>query len=201
MKKFILSLAVGLFSMLLSNVVCAEIEIVFGTLELGGLMDYDECPKTGRSYSPRTENICYEKLSSTKTNSYNEAVDGSVMIRFPFSSKPSIVSGGVVVGQMIEGRLEGLGFNTRGIHNQDEVIAALISRFGSPSSYKKRMAQNNAGASFEVFDAVWSTANLVITYQSATRTFDVGLVNINTQIGQAAQDAALKHLSRDKRPL
>ena len=199
MKKNV-SFAFGLLFLLLSNAVYAESETVFGSLSLGAALDINECPRSGRSYSLRTTDICYEK-SSSRINSSNETADGTVMIRFPFSSTPSIVSGGVVVGQLIDGRLEGIGFNTRGIHNQDLVLEALTNRFGSPSAYKKRMAQNNAGASNEVFDAVWNTGTLVITYQSVTRTFDVGLVNINTKTGQAAQDSALKRLSQDKRPL
>lgn len=104
-----------------------------------------------------------------------------------------------MVGQMIDGKLEGVRFNTRGIHNSDDVLEQLKTKYGAPSKLVPRVLTNGAGVSHNIFDATWKTGGVVVVYLSATKTIDVGFIGIHTikAIEEMRQSGELKN----KRPL
>ena len=183
-----------LISTSMANAIAAG-STVFG-LGLGAPLDLPQCDKRGRNST-----VCWESTSSSRSNQSDLLSNGSVTIRFPIGETPSIVSGGALIGQIIDGNLEGVGFNTRGVNNADFVLAELKNKYGAPSAFVTRVATNGAGVSHKVFDATWRTDGVAVVYQSVTRTFDVGLINIHTLKGAAEQRRQLNELAKDKRPL
>jgi len=174
---------------------------VFG-LPLGSPFVLPECEKkivgSTAFYGP-PKVVCFERI--TNKNDTKPIINDSVLIIFPISDKPSLISGTAVVGLVIDGNLEGIGFNTLGYSNQDLVLLKLKEKYGSPTSLVPKKVQNNFGATFDTFDAVWTLPELHILFQSVASSLSSGLVNIDTIKGRANRDAKIKDLLKEKRPL
>lgn len=159
-----------------------------------------ECKKGVYGYSTGTDYVCFQRLFGREKQS-GQIVTESVRIRFPIADSPSIVRGGELIARIIDGKLEGLGFNTFGIRNADIVLGKLKEKYGDPEVFAPHTVKNALGASFEAFDASWSKINLRVHFQSVSGSLDSGLVQIDTKKGSDDRGKAIKELTKDKRPL
>lgn len=169
---------------------------VFG-FALGEPLNLPECERTSVGYSFVTTVTCF------RSPSFYDSKDEfrTFTILFPSNESPSIVSGGGVLGLVMDRRLEGIGFSTEGVSNQDAVLSALKKKYGEPRVFAPKIVKNRLGASFEAFDAIWETQDLHITFESISSAIDSGVVRIDTRKGKEARDRALKEMLKDRRPL
>jgi hypothetical protein len=172
---------------------------VFG-IPLGQDLSLPECAKASYGYRIGTNQTCVERLFEREKQT-GPILTETVRIRFPIAESPAIVSGGVLIGRVIDGKLEGIGFNTMGTQNADTVLARLREKYGEPKVFQPRVVKNRLGASFDAFDAAWSGQNIEVRFQSVSGSLDSGLVNIDTKKGSDDRSKALKELTKDKRPL
>lgn len=169
---------------------------VFG-LSLGQKLSIPECEKTKYGYSLVIKQACYQSLSAQKA----PVVTGTILIKIPIKEIPGVIKGDTVSGQVVDGNLEAVGFNTRGISDQESALDTLQKKYGKPSAYEPRAVQNQMGATYNVFTAGWEFSELVITFQSVTDTINSGMVNIDTRKGLEYRNGLLKGISKDKRAL
>jgi hypothetical protein len=122
--------------------------------------------------------------------------NGSVRVEFPMSATPSFVSGFAATALVMEGKLEGLMLGTRGVNTQELALDGLTSKFGKPSTLDRRTVQNRMGASFETFDAAWTTSSgLMVTFRAVVGSLDQGVIYVDTfrasdHRAKSARDAA-----------
>lgn len=142
---------------------------VFG-LQIGAELSLPECEqiKIGKAftYSESQQHWCYERINGTGMPLPNEAI----VIKFPLNEWPRIVSGLSLVGQLIDGRLEGIGFNTFGLRDAADVLQKLTDKYGSPSSSERYEVQNRLGAKFTTVRAIWNFSNLVVAFSGVSDT-------------------------------
>ena len=181
------------------STVYADDMTVFG-ISLGQEFSLPECAKASYGYRIGTKQVCFERLFE-KEKLAGPIVTDSVRIRFPLADSPAIVTGAVLIGRVIDGKLEGVGFNTIGTRNADTVLDRLKEKYGEPNVFLPRVVQNRLGASFDAFDAAWSGQNLEVHFQSVMGSLDSGLVIIDTKKGSEDRSRALKELTKDKHPL
>jgi hypothetical protein len=172
---------------------------VFG-LALGQDFSLPECKKSSYGYSIATDYVCYERLFGKEKLSH-PIVTETVMVRFPISESPSIAKGGVINVRIIDGKLEGIAFNTMGTRDADVVLGKLKEKYGEPKVFIPKTVQNRLGASFDAFDAAWSRPDLQVLFQSVSSSLDSGLVTIDTKKGSDDRSKILRELTKDKRPL
>lgn len=182
-------LAIAIIATLLSSLAVAP-DTVFD-VALAEPFSIPECKRSSIGYEYAGKSVCFKRLFD-RTKSTAPVTDETVSIVFPLSETPPLLSGNTMTGLIMEGRLEGVGFNTRGIRNQDEVLAALKAKYGEPSGFDPHKVQNRMGASFDTFNALWTTPTLDVMYQSVTTTVDSGLVTVDTKKGAAWRVEQLK---------
>lgn len=181
---------------------------VFG-IPLAVPITVPECARDKDRYEIFPKNVCYKRWT---VYTYNKKYDSknpapplgngeSLMISFPYAEKPSIMSGSDMMATVLDGKIEGVGFNTYGISSDDEALEKLSAKYGEPKSLIKNKVQNRMGASYDAFVAFWEFPDLFVTFESVATSLDSGLVNISTKKGKEYRDAALKELLKDKRPL
>jgi hypothetical protein len=175
---------------------------VFG-LEIGADLSLPECQRTKLSrnrfiYSGNDRLWCYERLDKGKDGT--PVVNETIEIKFPFGDRPEIVSGLSLIGQILDGRLEGIGFNTLGVENAGEVLKKLTEKYGKPTVSQPVEVQNKMGARFTTVQADWNFSNLIVVFQGVASSLDSGLVTIDTPRCNAWRQERLKQLT-DGRPL
>lgn len=190
---------VALLLLPVSAVTYAADNSVFG-LQLGQPLGIPECVKDIGGYPGVTDKICFERLAP-RQHETGPVVSDTIRIRFPMLSLPSYVNGSAIIGQVLNGRLEGTGFNTHGVLDQDVALDALKEKYGAPDTYSPTTVQNGMGATFKVFVATWQTADVVVTFRSTTGKTNSGLVNIDTKLGNEWRAARLKELMGGGRKL
>jgi hypothetical protein len=119
----------------------------------------------------------------------------TVMIYFPWRSKPGLISGDAISGIMVAGKLEGIGFNTGGLSDQEKVLSQLTAKYGEPS------AQKSAAGRFNALAAEWNLDGVTVTFLGAAASTESGLVTIDTSKGREIRTAALRDATFDPRPL
>jgi hypothetical protein len=159
-----------------------------------------ECAKASYGYVIATSQVCIERLSPHREEG-GPVVTETVLIHFPISEAPEIIAGLKMSGRIIDGKLEGVGFNTRGTEDANRVLAVLKEKFGEPDSFRPRVVKNRLGASFGAFDAEWKRQDVYILFESVSRSLDSGLVSIETQKRKDERAKLLQELSKDRRPL
>lgn len=197
-QRFLLLLAL-LMSHGLFSVTYADDMAAFG-LALGQDFSLPECKKESYGYSIGTDHVCFERLFGKEKQS-DPIVTETVRVRFPITESPSIVKGGEIIARVIDGKLEGLGFNTMGTRNADVVLNKLKEKYGEPKVFIPHTVKNRLGASFDAFNVGWSGPNLQVLFQSVSGSLDSGLVHIDTKKGSEDRSKAIKELTKDKRPL
>jgi hypothetical protein len=159
-----------------------------------------ECAKTSYGYVVLTSQVCIERLSPHRDEG-GPVVTETVLIHFPISEAPEIAKSLKMSGRIIDGKLEGVGFNTRGTEDANRVLAVLKEKFGEPDSIRPRVVRNRLGASFEAFDSEWKKQDVDILFESVRSSLDSGLVSIETTKRKDEKAKLLKELSKDRRPL
>src|SRR5687767_4273408 len=144
---------------------------VFG-FSFGQPFTLPECERTSYGYKIDIRNVCFERLSDSKSkNRKNQAlepmVNETVKVRFPVLDGPQIVKGDGFLALILNGKLEGIGFNTLGVRNADSVLQTLKQKFGAPATVVSKKVRNVMGASFDAFHATWALSDLYITFDSA----------------------------------
>lgn len=174
---------------------------VFG-IPLGTKFEISECEKKiiGNSVMYRLpKSICYERVGlDDKKRATTPVVNEKVLIKFPISETPTITKNSAVLGIVLEGNLEGIGFDTTGVTGQTKVLNVLKQKYGEPTQFLPRKVQNRMGATYDVFDASWSLPELDILFQSVAGKIDSGLVVVDTKKGseyrkQILQESTIKH--------
>ena len=128
---------------------------VFGVLKLGEALSVAECSKIEGIYSYIDSETCFEDsmiLLATKDQDvrrfektyigdrvHNPIKTGGIEILF--MPKPSILKN-VVQGQVIDGNLEYVAFDTLGVQDAEEVFATLKVKYGAPSEVHERKGKN-----------------------------------------------------------
>jgi hypothetical protein len=125
----------------------------------------------------------------------------AILIKFPLNEWPRIVNGLSLVGQLIDGRLEGIGFNTFGLKDAADVLQKLTDKYGSPSGSERYEVQNRLGAKFTAVRAIWNFSNLVVAFRGVSDSLDSGKVNIDTPRCAATREQKLKELINGGPPL
>jgi hypothetical protein len=78
------------------------------------------------------------------------------------------------------GVLDALGFVTRGIKDQEQVMAKLAEKFGPPLKFEKTPMQNGFGAQFLIYHASWLNGDVVVFFDVDNSNPDNGSVLIET---------------------
>ena len=189
-------LAVGAFA----QVKTAD-STVFG-LRLSERFSLPECTHLKKSelYLGNDTVVCFERLiaSSEKGKWKSPIVDETVTIRFPFGRGPALSSSDRISGQIVDGNLESIGFNTLGLTVQGATLGALKAKYGEPTKTAEETKQNALGATFDSQVAVWEFENLTVIFQGMTDRIDSGLVNVDTKKGSEYRARLLKN--SQKRP-
>ncbi len=179
---------------------------VFG-IPLGQPFTIAECEPAIYGYKGDTTSVCFDRLSESakrkdkKKQVSEPVVNDLVKVRFPITEGPGLIAGDGFLARILDGKLEGIGFNTLGVSNADSVLKKLKEKYGSPTTLVSRKVQNRLGASFDAIEASWAFPDLYVTFDSAVYWLDSGLVNIDTKKGKEWRDNEMKNLLKDKRPL
>lgn len=158
-----------------------------------------------RGYYKVAKELCFEIPDGYLAKVANEGIDsllqnGQVNVRFPFEEKPEIVKGWLVAF-LLNGNLEGVGFETNGLKNDKVVLKNLEEKYGPPSLFLPRKMQNGFGASFESFDATWSFATFKVHQFGLMKEIDVGWVQIDSKKKQDLEEQAEQKQRDIKRKL
>jgi hypothetical protein len=116
--------------------------------------------------------------------------DGTLLIMFPAEDAPSLVSAAPLMVEMRHGTVVGISFRTSGVKDGPEVLKALTSKYGQPSSQQSREVQNAFGAKFEAVSASWRLPGLVIDFDSAPTRVDTGMVIIDLPSFRTERESA-----------
>lgn len=172
---------------------------VFG-LALGQSLQIPECRKQYGIYDISNKSVCFERIFGREkltTPVENE----TVKITFPTLDAPKIAKNGVLLGMVIDGKLEGINFNTFGIKDAEQVLNKLKEKYGEPHEYKPYVEENRLGQKFNAFSALWKLDNLEVYMQSILGSITSGLVSIDTHKARDAKKDSLKNLQKDPHPL
>ncbi|MDP3815720.1 hypothetical protein [Pseudomonas sp.] len=169
---------------------------VFGKA-LGSRFSVPECKKNkyGVGYNIDPKTTCFEHVASSDTNP-NEFT-GYVRVLSAYDEIPDVVHGIYYYALLINGKLEGIYFDTGGIKNMDFVYGKLQGKYGVPSTKNLRIVKNIYGATFDVTNAQWTTDNTIITFLGATGTIDSGSVRIFTKNGLMYDRAQEKNANKE----
>lgn len=168
--------------------------IAFG-LRLGEPFNVRECKLNSGSYSgyfgyevmPRPgTGPCLKFSTSNDRDSQNY----TATLEWPLGESPRLTTGMLV--SVIDGNLEGVGFNTSGVSTDEMVLDMLIKKYGQPTTLQRGTVKNGIGNTFPAIVAGWSTQKLDIVYQSIATKIDSGLVNIDTKKNSARRKAILE---------
>jgi len=192
----------GLLLIVASNIFAVDMT-VFG-FTLGEKLSITECERKSLGYE-NSKSMCFERFSKyvngVETYPTEPPNNENLLIKFPYGDSPQIVSGNVISGIILDGKLEGISFSTSGISDADYVLAKLQEKYGKPSTYIPRKIENAMGASFDSFIAGWKLENLDISFFGVKTKLDEGQVFIDTNKGGAWRKKQHEELNKDKRPL
>lgn len=150
-------------------------------------------------YNPPSQGSCYEIIGGEGRTTI-EAND-TVQVDWSADDAPQLVSGGSAIIQLVNGKVEGVGFNTMGVEFQKRDLQMLVAKFGQPTTIKTPTVSNLLGAVTQVIFATWNVDGIQIYFNSAEDGLDKGLVNIDTPTGTAYKKAALEKLDRQRTKL
>lgn len=187
---------------------------VFGLMKIGEPFTLAECPSASYGgYKITVEKPCWKRIGASsdfrdKKKKKKDApttapspMNDTVFVTFPFDEQPALSSRSEIVVLIVDGALEGLGFNTSGIGNQEYVLAKLKEKYGEPSVYKPLTLQNRLGATFDALEAVWTFDNLIVRFSSAENSLDSGLVNIDSPKGKKHREDKINEIFKKNRAL
>lgn len=189
---------------------------VFGLMKIGEKFTLPECPQASYGgYKITVEAACWKNIRTSydysaqkkkkkKDDAATPAPMGmtdTVFVAFPFSEQPTLSKNSDIVVLVIDGVLEGVGFNTSGVSNQEFVVKKLKEKYGEPTVYNPIKVQNRLGATFEAVEALWKFDNLTVEFKSAEGSLDSGLVNIDSPKGKKHREDKLNEIFKKNRDL
>jgi hypothetical protein len=117
-------------------------------------------------------------------------------LQFPQGSGPALGYG--VDALVIDGRVHGIKWFTRGVAQQELVFASLKEKFGEPAEYALEMKQNGFGAQFKSIRASWMLpGTITVVYEGVGSSIKQGSV---ATMSELARTAVLKEVSKGKSP-
>jgi len=78
---------------------------------------------------------------------------------------------------------------TSGVYSQDDVMHALIAKFGKPQAYRVDRPRNRMTSTFKGLRARWERDGLIVTFDSAVGSLDSGELDIMTPAYAKARTA------------
>jgi hypothetical protein len=69
---------------------------------------------------------------------------------------------------------------TSGVYSQDDVMHALIAKFGKPQAYRIERPRNRLTSTFKGVRARWERGGLIVTFDSAAGGLDDGELDVMT---------------------
>lgn len=176
-------------------------DTVFG-VPLGQPLVVPECPKSRADhYEFMPDRLCFQHRFLGAVTTTDTSQPYSVILLFPHSEWPKVLRGRKPTLHIIAGNVEGISFETSGIDDQDEVLAALKAKYGEPLVLDPQTVQNRMGASFNVFTAAWATETITVSYASTAGRVDSGLVKIQTLKAEAYEKRAQQQSDAARRSL
>jgi hypothetical protein len=155
---------------------------VFG-IQMGAPLSLPECSKLKGigMYLGTQSQWCWEfSLGMPQSKTFTPTPsDGTLLIMFPASDPPSLVSTGPLMAEMRRGTVVEINFRTSGVKDGPDILKALTGKYGKPSSQETREVQNAFGAKFQALAATWRLPGLVVDFDSAPSRIDSGLVVID----------------------
>lgn len=169
-------------------------------IPLGTHLTLPECGKSRYGNYSSTSQICFERMSGREMDS-TPVCNEQIKIVFPIAETPDIVKGQFMLGQIIDGNLEGIGFNTLGYSSQADVLDTLKNKYGDPTAIIPRTVRNGLGASYETFTAAWQLDSAVVTFYGIMTNVNSGLVKIDTTKAEEQNRKLLEELKNKSTPL
>ena len=200
MKKFVSAL-LTCASQLMSNAYADEMT-VFG-IPFAQNFSLPECKKglPGRKAGldvGATKVVCYYRWKGMDPG---PPVNTVTSIYFPRDDAPDISKNGMVGATIIDGRLEGIGFYTRGVDDANAVLTKLTEKYGAPTTKVPHVVPSSIGASYTVFDATWIKPNIEVRFQSMYGASDTGHVSIRTPKAIERDNRLREEHAKDRLPL
>jgi hypothetical protein len=163
---------------------------VFG-LELGKPLTIPVCerklmPGGYRSqftYESDPKETCYEPDIQLSDAPWRR---GSV--NFPLQSTPSILPFNSGFTLIVDGKLEGVQFSTRGYGDADVILNQLTGKFGKPTSLDETTS-TVSGIPLPAIEAHWRLPNLHVSYISIDQSVEYGLLRVETDVMWRIRDA------------
>ena len=136
-----------------------------------------------RLYEENPAQTCYEPDIQLRDAPWRR---GSV--DFPLAKAPLILheNGGLTL--MVDGKLEGLRFDTLSYGNTEGIIDELRKKFGPPTSVTHITATPN-GVPIPAIDAEWQLPNLYVSYINIKNSVEYGFLEIRTPTMQRLEKA------------
>jgi len=202
LKSLFIKIAWLLVIPVFSSLAMATDMNIFG-LPLGKKFIVPECKKIKNGqqvvYRISGNEVCFEKLPADALTS-DELIKDSVIINFPKSEGTKIISGYRMLALILDGKLEGAGFNTDGAYNSGMVFENLKGKYGAPTGLIEKVVENRQGNTFDTFYAIWNLSDLFVSFQSVRNSLNNGLVSIYTKRGKKWKDERLRKLTKDRFP-
>jgi hypothetical protein len=107
-------------------------------------------------------------------------------VNFPLKKMPLILHLNSGYTLIVNGKLEGLQFDTLNYGNTDAIIRELSVKFGRPTSVT-RFTANPANVPVPATHAEWRLPNLYVSYRNIDYSVDYGALLIETPIMQVAR--------------
>lgn len=190
---------------------------IFGVMNIGETFVLPECPTASYGgYKITVEAACWKNIRSNydystakKKKKKDEptaapapkAMTDNVYVAFPFAEQPTLSKNSDIIVLVVDGILEGVGFNTSGVSNQEFVLEKLKEKYGEPTVYNPIKVQNRLGATFDSIEAIWKFDNLIIRFNSTENDLESGLVNIDSPKGLKHRQDALDAIFKKNRSL
>lgn len=128
-------------------------------------------PKCAEDNGVGTNKECWYR------NSYT--ADGDVEIATPRSAPlPSWVRR--ISVQIIDGNVEGIQIYTMGSDVQQDVLQALLAKYGKPTELDHKDMQTLGGATFKSVSAYWQSGSIAVLFSGVDNNIDNGVVRIVT---------------------
>jgi hypothetical protein len=160
-----------------------------------------ECPythitKTVGMYSGAQKAMCYELIGDVGAGKNTAITNDTVLIKWPTMGAPRLLGAPFfAMAKIMNGTLEGVSFNTRGIQSQQSDMQALSDKFGKPTSADQPSLQNAFGAKYQSVRAAWDFGEIVVSYDSAPSSVNSGLVIVDSLKSSADRKAVLEKLA------
>ncbi|MES2289950.1 MAG: hypothetical protein V4530_09460 [Pseudomonadota bacterium] len=160
---------------------------VFG-LELGKPVSIPVCKKkvlpgglvSEYSYEDNPAEMCHEPESALRDAPWQR---GS--INFPRAQMPTILHINAGWTLVIDGKIEGLTFDTLDHTYSQLVIAELTLKFGPATSIRRTVGRVISGVAVPCLQAEWRLPGLYVSYRSIDKNIEYGQLNIETPTMEA----------------